>query len=424
MNPPAASAPVPVSAATLRILGLGGAGARLAHEMSRLEPAVTAVAVDTDAAALRRLEGVPAHLLGASVQRGLGCGGDAIQGANLAESDQAPLRELVPDSGCLLLLAGMGGGTGSGVAPVVARLARDRGVLVIALVAMPFDFEGRLRRTNALQGLEALRSVADLVIPVPHQAVLREAAGSRAEELLRCADGFVLGIARGLLRMLCGPYLIPLGVADLARVLRGRRSEGGAASAEAMGADRVPAAWTQLMKHPFLTSRAPLSEAAAVVLQVSGGPDLTLEELESLERAAQQAAPKAQVILGAVTQAALAGKLSVLMVVAALEPPAVRPESDPSPAGPGTLRPRDGLVFEDSQTPAETSGTVRLSRPPGSDPRRVSGSGKARPAHRSLQQQFDFNPRRPGRFEGVEPTVRGGENLDEPTYARRGVKFN
>ncbi|MCW5556543.1 MAG: hypothetical protein KIT22_01670 [Verrucomicrobiae bacterium] len=394
--------------------------------MSRREPEVAAIAADTDAAALQRLEGIPAHLLGASIQRGLGCGGDAIQGANLAESDQAPLRGLVPESGCLLLLAGMGGGTGSGVAPVLARLARDRGVLVIALVAMPFDFEGRLRRTNAQQGLEALRSVADLVIPVPHQALLREAAaGSRAEELLRCADGFLLGIAGGLVRMLRGPYLIPLGVADLARALRGRRSEGGAAAAEADGADRVSAVWTQLLEHPFLTSRMPLSEASAVVLQVSGGPDLTLEELELLERAAQGAAPNAQVLLGAVTQASLAGKLSVLMVVAPAESAGTSPgASAPSLAVSERALRHDGLVFEDSPIPGETSGTVRLTRSPGSDGRRASGAGKGRPAHRSFQQQFDFNPRRPGRFDGVEPTVRGGENLDEPTYVRRGVKFN
>ncbi|MBN8248418.1 MAG: hypothetical protein J0L84_13370, partial [Verrucomicrobia bacterium] len=429
MNPPDASAsPTPAGLpAGLRILGLGGAGGRLAHRLSRLEPGVPAWALDTDAAALQRLEGLPAELLGASVQRGLGCGGDAIQAANLAERDHARLQESVPASGFLLLLAGMGGGTGSGVAPVAARLARDRGVLVVALVAMPFDFEGRLRRTNAQQGLEALRSVADLVIPIPHQAVLcATSATSRADELLGCADGFLLGIATGLVRMLRGPFLIPLGIADLARVLRGRRGEGGAAAAEAEGPDRLTAVWTQLLQHPFLTARGLLANAAALVLQVSGGPDLTLEELESLERLAQAAAPQAQVILGAVTQGSLAGRLSVLMVVA---PPEVsassRPESAAAGAAGGTeLGERRELVFEDSATPAETSGSVRIARTPLTEGRRGTHPGKSRPPHRSLQQQFDFTPRRPGRFEGVEPTLRGGENLDEPTYARRGVKFN
>jgi len=420
------SGPVALPAG-LRILGLGGGGGRLARQLSRLEPDVPALALDTDAAALQRLEGLPTHLLGASVQRGLGCGGDAIQAANLAAKDHAQWQEAVPASGFLLLLAGMGGGTGSGVAPVIARLARDRGVLVVALVAMPFDFEGRLRRSNAQQGLEALRSVADLVIPIPHQAVLCAAtAASRAEELLGVADGFLLGIATGLVRMLRGPFLIPLGIADLARVLRGRRGEGGAAAADAEGPDRALAVWSQLLRHPFLGARGPLSEASAVVIQVSGGPDLTLEELESLERMAREAAPQAQILLGAVTQASLAGRLSVLVVVAPPESLAPsRPESTGSGAGSGSKSGGSGeMVFEDSSYPAETSGSVRITRAAVTDGRRGTGPARGRPAHRSLQQQFDFSPRRPGRFEGVEPTLRGGENLDEPTYARRGVKFN
>lgn len=429
MNPPNTSASTDPAGlpAGLRILGLGGAGGRLAHRLSRLEPGVPALALDTDAAALQRLEGLPVELLGASVQRGLGCGGDAIQAANLAERDHARLQESVPTSGFLLLLAGMGGGTGSGVAPVAARLARDRGVLVVALVAMPFDFEGRLRRTNAQQGLDALRSVADLVIPIPHQAVLCAAsATSRADELLGCADGFLLAIATGLVRMLRGPFLIPLGIADLARVLCGRRGEGGAAAAEAQGPDRLRSVWTQLLEHPFLTSRGLLENAAAVVLQVSGGPDLTLEELESLERMAQGTAPQAQVILGAVTQASLSGRLSVLMVVAPPEASASsRAESGAAgAANGGESGERRELVFEDSTHPAETPGSVRIARTGLPEARRGISPGKTRSPNRSLQQQFDFSPRRPGRFEGVEATVRGGENLDEPTYARRGVKFN
>ena len=257
---------------------------------------------------------------------------------------------------------------------------------------MPFEFEGRLRRSNALQGLGALRSVADLVIPVPHQGVLKEVAESvRASDLLRCANEFVLGVARGLFRMLAGPDLIPLGVADLARVFRGRQVEGGSAAAEASGEHRARDVWERLVRHPFLTSTTPISEAAAVVLQVAGGPDLAIEELEWLEKMAQQASPRAQVLLGAVTHPSLAGRLSALLVVA---PETVAPapsegdSGEPSePASPGT--PRAGaLLFEDYQS--RSPERVR-----GAGDRR--GGGKGRAGARGLQQHIRFHAPQPAK---------------------------
>ncbi|MBL9175816.1 MAG: hypothetical protein JNL10_19895 [Verrucomicrobiales bacterium] len=409
--------PAPV----IRVVGVGGAGGKLVQSLVELEPSALASVVDADASVLSRCAGVRTVLVGESIQRGMGCGGDAIQGANLAEADAGRLRELAGASEMLLLVVGLGGGAGSGMAPVVARLARERGALVVVLAAMPFEFEGRLRRSNALQGLGALRTVSDLVIPVPHQGILREVAESaRASDLLRCANEFILGVARGLFRMLAGPDLIPLGVADLARVLRGRQVEGGSAAAEASGEHRTRDVWERLVRHPFLASTTPLSDAGAVVLQVAGGPDLAIEELEWLERRAQEASPRAQVLLGAVTHPSLTGSLSALLVVApeTATPTQVPAERDPGTAAessPGVASRAGALLFEDPPPRSED-------RARGGGDRRSAGKGRG--AGRGMQQQFDFAPRWRGRFDGVDGTLRDGENLDEPTFARRGVKLN
>ncbi|MBX3733859.1 MAG: hypothetical protein KF791_14855 [Verrucomicrobiae bacterium] len=422
---PESPAPPP---SALILVGVGGAGGAFARRLAHEDPGLLARVVDTDAVSLRRLHGMPSLLMGSAVQRGLGCGGDAVQAANLAAADQGQLRELVAGAGMVLLLAGLGGGVGSGVAPVVARVAREQGVLVVALVALPFEFEGRLRRANAFQGLAGLRSVADLVIPVPHQGVLsRAAASARAEDLMRCADGFVLGLARGLIRMLTGPTLTPLGVADLARVLGGRQMEGGAAEAEAAGPDRVAAVWHQLLEHPFLASRGPIAASGALVLQVAGGPDLTLEELGWLEQTAQRTAPRAQVLVGAVTLPSMEGRLSVLLVVAPEKSPdGALASSDAATSGGGAHRDPESPEFEvPSERPA-ASGSVSDALAEADARRRPAPASRTRAGARpqQLQQQFDFATRTRGRFEGTEATLRGGENLDEPTYARRGIRGN
>ena len=249
MNPDPVST-MPVPAPVVRIIGVGGAGGRLAHALSPVDPAVSALAVDTDAWALRRLEGTPTATVGDSVLRGLGCGGDALQATMVAEHDQARLKSLVSGTGLLVLLVGMGGGAGSGIVPVLARLARDSGWVVAVIATVPFEFEGPLRRANAHQGLKTLRSAADLVIPISLQGLMRSAAESAtAEELLRWANDYVLGVARELLRMISGVPLIPLGIADLARVFKGRQTEGGAAAVEASGELRSKEVWELLRAH-------------------------------------------------------------------------------------------------------------------------------------------------------------------------------
>lgn len=426
MNPVTADTPaVATTPFVIRVLGVGGAGSRLARALARQEASVTARAVDTDILALGQLDGVPAVLIGDSIQRGLGCGGDAIQAATLAEMDPVRLKEAVHGAGLVLLVVGLGGGAGSGIAPVAARLARESGALVVALAALPFEFEGRLRRANATHGLTALRGVADLVIPIPHQGILRAVDSALAGDLLRCADGYVLEVGLGLIRMLTCQPLIPLGLADLTGVLRGCQAEGVAAATETTGEHRVREAWDQLSRHPFLASPTALLSAGAIIIQVAGGSDLSTAELESLGQMAGQSAPRASVLLGAVTHPSLDGRLSVLLVaVPASAVPSDGPsmvtrseEVPPIAASPSP----DALQLED---PAAPSGANRGWGEVGSSERRGAGSSRSRSSGRTLQQQFNFGPRWRSRFEGVEGTIRHGENLDEPTFARKGVKLN
>lgn len=181
-----------------------------------------------------------------------------------------------------------------------------------------------------------------------------------------------------------------------------------------------------LCSHPLLDSRPVLAEAGAVVLQLAGGPDLKVDELEWLEGMVQKAAPNAEVRLGAVTQPILAGRLTALLVVApeARTEPASQDHVFVSESGPSQAREaarKEALMFQDLSPVLD--GSDRRGAIGGAE-RRIVGAGRGRNGAKTFQQQFDFAPRWRGRFEGVEGTLRAGENLDEPTFARRGVRLN
>ena len=158
----------------IKVIGLGGAGGQVAAHLAAAQlPGISCLAVNTDQQALSALRGLPTHVLGAGVTRGLSAGGDAKLGALAAEADEAELRAHVSGAELVFLMAGLGGGTGSGAIPVLARLAREAGALVVGVVVMPFDFEGSRRQRQAILALARLRQEADAVIRLSNQHLLR-----------------------------------------------------------------------------------------------------------------------------------------------------------------------------------------------------------------------------------------------------------
>ena len=188
----------------------------------------------------------------------------------------------------VFLLAGLGGGTGTGAAPVLARMARESGALVLAIVTMPFEFEGLRRQQQAEYGLHLLKSAADAVICLPNQKLFK-----LLDEKTSVVDGFKISNAllaeglHGIWRLLTRTGLINVDFADLCSVTRGRHSASSFASAEASGERRAEQIVEKLLSHPLLDGGQALSEADAVLVSLVGGPDLTLVRNQQIDGAAQ-----------------------------------------------------------------------------------------------------------------------------------------
>jgi len=411
------------SANLLTVCGVGRAGARILQQLAPTLPGCGLWALDSEVQAtppdplISRLE------IGARMTRGMGCGGDALYAQRAAEAELARIQERVRP-GLFVLLAGIGGGVGAGMSPVLARLARQAGALVVAVVIEPFDFEGGLRHRNAEQCLVALQGTCDAVIRVPNQAVAGLSPETTAvQELMALADQHVVQVVEGLLRLLRGPSLIPVGLAELERWARGRQAEGVAAFAAAQGPERVQTLWTALEQHPFLQPASRLEEAGGVLLYVVGGPDLRLDELELLQQELRRCSPRAQILVGAGLDSSVGGRL-IAFLLAVRDGVGLPPTTSERGMELAQQRPTPvkSLMFEDANRSGDSRGTgldlSSMVRDTGRQRVSLAGSRKAQ------QQQFNFVPPWTGRFDSAEGTLHEGENLDEPTFVRRGVKLN
>ncbi len=225
---------------TFRVLGVGGAGGNAIDYIARLDfDGVGFAAINTDEQALLNL-GLPERLtLGAKLTRGLGTGGDPELGRAAAEEDMEKIRALCAGADIVCVVAGMGGGTGTGAGPVVARLAREAGALVLGIVTLPFEFEGNRRLRQAQLGLRDLKAEADGVICVPNQKVFKLIdENTSVQEALKITNELLAQGVRGIWRLLSHTGLINVDFNDLCAVLRGRHEESSLATVEAAGENR------------------------------------------------------------------------------------------------------------------------------------------------------------------------------------------
>ncbi|MCI0534935.1 MAG: cell division FtsZ family protein, partial [Verrucomicrobiales bacterium] len=269
------------SSLTIKVIGIGGAGANFVEQlMIGGETAVAFGLVHTDARRLEWSKCPEKVLLGAKRFRGLGTAGDPELGRSVAEEECENLRALSAGADLLLIAAGLGGGTATGAAPVLARVARENGALVLGVVALPFDFEGQRRRQQAENGLECLRAVADGVLCWHNQKISQLLdENTRALEIFSAANELWAEGARGILHMLTRRGLINVDFADVASVLRGRHGESWFASAEGVGEARSREAVEKLLAHPLLEGGRALADADALLVNLAGGRDLTMAEV-------------------------------------------------------------------------------------------------------------------------------------------------
>ena len=405
----------------IKIVGVGGAGVLLLDTLNAEEFAgAQFAAINTDAASLAASSATVKIHLETKLLRGLGTGGDPERGRALAEEQFSTLKSACDGANVVLIIAGLGGGAGSGISPVLARAAKETGALVLAFVTLPFACEGNRRQQQAQQGLEQLKSVADGVICLPNQKTFKLIDDNTSVlDTFRITGGLLVEGVRGVWRLLTRPGLIQIHFDDLCALVRDRHSESAFAFVEASGPARSREAVEKLLSHPLLDEGRALAEADAVLVSLMGGKDLTMSDVNRVMEQIGRCCERAQIIMGAAVDAELKNRLSVTVIVAKHNP-ALTPESSAGTPVANSLS--RGVTARAGARCAPASPSFNL------DPREPStakNTGRSRKTGSKLrQEQLPLEIVSKSRFDRSEPTVHKGEDLDIPTFVRHGVALN
>ena len=331
--------------AVIRVVGVGGAGCNAVNRMvSSGLRGVEFIAVNTDRQSLERSEADVRIPVGIDLTAGRGTGGDPAKGELAMRAAEEPLRRALRGSDLVFITAGVGGGTGSGGAPVVAKVAREMGALVVAVVTRPFAFEGARRGQIAEQGIEMMHSFADTVVVIPNDRLMSvlDRKTSMVEAFSVCDDLLRQGV-QGICDLITLPGLINVDFADVRTIIRGAGSALlGIGVAD--GPDRAKVAAEAATASPLLET--PIDGARGILLGITGGPDLSLAEVTEAARVVSDAAdPEANIIFGATIDPAVEGKVWITVVAANLtgkrSAPA-RERTTPSTLEPLPRRPASG----------------------------------------------------------------------------------
>ena len=366
---------------SILVVGVGGGGGNAIDRMVEAgTPGVGFVACNTDAQALRRSLAGTRIRIGDAITHGLGAGGDPSVGQRAAEADQDHIARALAGANLVFVTAGLGGGTGSGAAPIVAAKAKEQGALTIGVVTKPFDFEGVQRREIAEDAAARLLAEVDALIVVPNErvdGVVRQDAP--ALEAFRVVDEVLLQAAEGIINLLNTPGLINLDFADVRAVVQ---NAGPAliGIGRGFGPDRATDAARQAISSPLL--EASIKGARGILFHVSGPPDLRLREVRLAADEIRAAAdPRANVIFGANLGGEEDDEVLITLIATGLDPEAVRElvpalrntpplEAAEPPATPVALAPEPPAVSLAAERPAAAA-TAEPRPEPWSAPRFV-----------------------------------------------------
>lgn len=417
----------------IKLVGVGGAGSNAIDrlKMENLERLQLAV-INTDLQALSSSPVQDKVLIGSGVTRGLGAGGDPELGREAAESDREKIAAVVKDCDLVFLLAGMGGGTGSGASPVVAEVAAEQGALVIAFVTLPFSFEGGRRLKQAEESLLALRRVCDAVIPLPNDVLLQEAADKETvlDSFARADDWIARGV-KSIWAMLFRTGLINLDFATLRQAFttRGGKTLFGLGSGQ--GENAVTDAIESLKLCPLLATPEFSRKADRLLVNIVGGADLTLPKVNELMTAvAEQFGKESHIVMGAVIDEQMQGKVEVCVLGTsdmggrgAVRRPVVPARAKlPVSRPPETGAP---VVATTVGTSSPASAPMTAAHVPANAPV-TSATTHAAAVHaaKAEQNEFSFGEiESRGYFDKTDRNLFEGQDLDVPTYLRKGIKI-
>ncbi len=305
--------------AIIKVIGVGGGGGNAVRQMVEADiEGVDFIVGNTDSQALKSCNVTTALQLGANVTKGLGAGANPEIGRQSALEDRERITEVLDGADMVFITAGMGGGTGTGAAPVVAQLAKEMGILTVAVVTKPFPFEGRRRMNVACQGIDELARHVDSLITIPNEKLLTVLGGDVSLlNAFKAANDVLLGAVQGIAELITRPGLINVDFADVRTVM----SEMGMAmmgTGSAKGDDRAIVAAEAAIGSPLLED-VNLSGACGILVNVTAGLDLTMSEFEEVGRTVSEfASDDATVVVGTVIDPNLQDELRVTVVATGL----------------------------------------------------------------------------------------------------------
>lgn len=301
--------------AVIKVIGVGGGGGNaVEHMVSTSIEGVEFIAVNTDAQVLRSSTANITLQIGSNVTKGLGAGADPNIGQEAAIEDRENIRQSLEGADMVFITAGMGGGTGTGAAPEVAKVAKEMGILTVAVVTKPFPFEGKKRSLFAEQGIEELSKHVDSLITIPNEKLLKVMGrGTPLLQAFSAANDILRGAVQGIAELITRPGLINVDFADVKTVM----SEMGTAmmgTGAAIGEDRAEEAAEAAIACPLLED-IDLSGARGILVNITAGPDFAIDEFETVGNAVKAfASENATVVVGTVIDMEMSEELRVTVV--------------------------------------------------------------------------------------------------------------
>lgn len=432
-------------APVVRFVGLGNAGVNLADRITMHGgTGLDAVAINSDQQSLSSSVSAVKVPLGPLTTRGLGAGGDPEIGLDAARESLTEVEESLAGADILFLCAGLGGGTASGSAGLVAEAAKQTGALLIAIVTTPFGFEGRRRTSQATAALQEIRAHADAVIHFENDRMAElTAPKSGVAETFAACDELLCGCIAAVTRLVSAPGPLGVGLPDLLAVLNGGQGACLFGTGSATGDNRAHEALEQALRSPLLDRGRLLDDAASVLVHLSGPPSLSFAEVEAvMQEISRQAAEGSLLHLGIstvpdarapVTVSVIAKIGSVPDAVPSPAPEVRRPQPAPKPAPRPKPAPEPEPV-EHTPELVESEPVANEQELPDAEPSPAPARPSPRPAApqpkaaakpagaKIKQETLQFEPIARGRFEKSEPTIVEGEDLDVPTFLRLNLK--
>ena len=316
--------------AQLKVVGVGGAGNNAVNRMIQYGiRGVEFISVNTDKQALYLSHANQKIQIGEKVTKGLGAGADPEVGRKAAEESKEAISEALKGADLVFITAGMGGGTGTGAAPVVAECAKELGILTVGVVTKPFSFEGRVRMNNAVNGITNLKANVDTLISIPNDRLLDSVGKVSLTEAFRIADDVLRQGVQGISDLIAVPAMVNLDFADVRTIMR-ERGMAHMGIGMATGDKRAAEAARQAVVSPLLETT--INGAKGVLLNITGGADLGIQELSEAASIIQEYAdPEANIIMGAGIDEDMGDGVRITVIATGFDAPGARPQQSQHP---------------------------------------------------------------------------------------------